>query len=243
MQKKPIEEPINDILGANIFMPTLSETGYAEFTAENIINAYENEAREILKAQGCPQTLAELWAKRDKVLPDLGNGRGISQVYSIFWALWFLERVCVDVQEDNANQAVCDMVAAVDWATRARLKPVMPKIEMGAAFTDRKDKAYEGKILRPKQAREAFAKFLVSKYPHLEPRPLAAKILDATRAIVFRHHGNDFRVYRAYKKGRFGKTVQCVRFESSTGNHFDFAMDTFVDTRANAFGNHVRMLV
>jgi hypothetical protein len=228
MSKKPIEEPLNSDLATGVFMPN-DETGFMVATAENVISAYEKAAGEILKEKGYPTTLDELWAKRDKVLPDLARG-GSSPVYSIFWMFMFFKDVRDSLQKNNADAAVCNMAAAISWATAARLAPLTPKINIGEAFTDGRNKGYSGKILQPKQTREAFAKYLVKKYPHLDPRQLAAKILDETRSMIFRHQGNDLKVYRAYKKGRFGKTTQCVRFESSTGNHFDFAMETFVDT-------------
>jgi hypothetical protein len=130
-----MEKPLNSILGVNIGLPSLSETGVAVMSAENVINAYEKEAQEILARNGYPLTLEELWAKKDEYLPDLANGRGLSQVYSIFWMLWGLKGVRVDIEKNNADMAVCDMAYALHWAIKAQLKPVQHLIGMVEKWT------------------------------------------------------------------------------------------------------------
>ncbi|MGD0277081.1 MAG: hypothetical protein ABSB79_13685 [Syntrophales bacterium] len=131
-------EPLDSILGVDIGIPSSlnSETGIAVMTAENLINAYEKEAREILKRDGYPLTLEELWAKKDEVLPDLATGQGISQVYSIFWMLWFLKSVRVNIEKNNADMVVCEMACALYWATIAQLKPIAPLFDMGKKNVD-----------------------------------------------------------------------------------------------------------
>lgn len=122
------EKPLNSILGVNFGLPALSETGVTVMNAENIISAYEKEAQEILKRGGYPLTLEELWTKKDEFLPDLANGKGLSQVYCIFWMLSSLQRVRFHIEKKNADRAVSDMAIALTWSTVAKLKPIAPLI-------------------------------------------------------------------------------------------------------------------
>ena len=132
---KTKERPLNNILGINIGLPSLSDTGVAVMNAENVITAYEKEALAILKRDGYPLTLEDLWIKKEEVLPDLANGKGLSRVYSIFWMLWNLARVRTYIEENNADMAVCFMATAVHWAIRAKLEPIVPFFNMGQNFS------------------------------------------------------------------------------------------------------------
>lgn len=136
MKTKPKDKPINSILGVNIGLPSLSDTGVAVMNAENVIAAYEKEARKILKRDGYPLTIKELWNKKDELLPDLANGKGLAQVYSIFWMLWNLNSVRGDIEQNNADRAICDMAMAVHWAMRARIKPIAHLIDISEKVVD-----------------------------------------------------------------------------------------------------------
>lgn len=127
--KTKIEKPLNSIYGVNIGLPA-SEAAVMPFTAENVIGLYEKEAREVLRRDGYPLTIEELWERKDELLPDLANGRGLSQVYSIFWMLWHLNRVRAHIKENNTDQAVCCMAVAVHESIRAKLKSVEHLVDM-----------------------------------------------------------------------------------------------------------------
>ena len=127
------EKTIESVMGVNLGIPN-NNTCIMVFNAENVIAAYENEAKEVLKRNDYPVTLKELWDRKEELLPDLENGKGLSQVYDIFWMLWNLEAVKTCVEKGDADQAVCYMASALYWATIARLDPVLPTVEMGKAF-------------------------------------------------------------------------------------------------------------
>jgi transposase len=137
MKAKLKDKPLNSILDVNIGMPSLSETGVAAFTAVNVLAAYEKQAADILKRDGYPPTIEELWNKKDELLPDLANGKGLAQVYSVFWMLWGLKRVQIDIEKNNADMAVCDMAYALQWATRAQLKPIAGFFEIGKKYSNK----------------------------------------------------------------------------------------------------------
>lgn len=130
------EKALNSILGMNIGLPSLSETGVMVLTAENLINAYERQAQEILKRDGYPPTIEELWAKKEEFLPDLANGKGLAQVYSIFWMLWNLNSVRAYIEKNNSDMAVCYMASAVHCAIRAQLKPIASLIDISEKVVD-----------------------------------------------------------------------------------------------------------
>ena len=177
------EEPLNSILGVNINMPSLSETLAAEMSAESVINAYEKEAREILKRGGYPLTIEELWAKKDEVLPDLANGQGLSRVYSIFWMLWNLKMVRVNIEENNADQAVCYMASAVHWAISARLKTVAhlfgvveKVVNGGKRGGEKSGKIRKEKAIPTKQAQQEEANKIWQRRPTWSKLQVATEI-------------------------------------------------------------------
>jgi hypothetical protein len=109
----------------------MNETGVAEFTAENVIQAYEREARAILERDGYPTTAEGLWAQKDKYLPDVGNGKGLSQVYSLFWMMVFFDKVRLHIEMNEADRAVCEMAGALHWAMISQLTPVARFFDIG----------------------------------------------------------------------------------------------------------------
>jgi|GEM_PF-6726244 len=128
-------KPHDSLLNVDIGIPAslTNETGMAVMTAENLISCYENEARKILKEKGLPLTFHELWEDKEKYLPDLANGRGTSQAYSVFWMLWGLELVKDSLQKKDAEQAVCNMAYALNWASKMQIKPLEPSIMIGTS--------------------------------------------------------------------------------------------------------------
>jgi hypothetical protein len=128
---KPLDEAksIESVMGVNLGIP--NSTGIMVFNAENVITAYESEAKEILRRCGYPLTLEELWKRKEELLPDLANGKGLSQIYHIFWMLWNLEAVKSCVEKNDADGSACYMATAIYWATIARLEPVLPTVEIG----------------------------------------------------------------------------------------------------------------
>jgi hypothetical protein len=127
------EKSIESVMGVSLGIPN-NNTYIMVFSAENVIAAYENEAKEVLRRNGYPVTLEELWKRKEELLPDLENGKGLSQVYDIFWMLVNLESVKTCVEKGDADQAVCYTASALYWATIARLDPVLPTVKMGKIF-------------------------------------------------------------------------------------------------------------
>jgi len=136
MKAKLKATPLNSILGVNIGLPSLSETGVAIMNAEMVITAYEKQAVEILKRDGYPITFEKLCKKQKELLPDLANGKGTAPVYSIFWMLFNFNKVRADIEKNNADMAVCDMAIALHHAIRAQLKPIALYFDMGKANID-----------------------------------------------------------------------------------------------------------
>jgi hypothetical protein len=102
--------------GLDINLPSLSNAGAVVLTAESIINAFEKEARTILKRNGYPLTLQKLWAKKDEKQP--------SQINNITWLLWHLHRVRTYIKQNNIDMAVSFMTFAVYCAVRAKINPI-----------------------------------------------------------------------------------------------------------------------
>ena len=128
------EKSIESVIGVNLGIPDNTNC-LMVFSAKNVIAAYENEAKEILRRNGYPVTLEELWKRKEELLPDLENGKGLSQIYDIFWMLWNLEVVKTCVDKCDADQAVCFMASALYWATVARLGPIKPTVTMGKTYS------------------------------------------------------------------------------------------------------------
>lgn len=174
------EKSLNSILGVNIGLPSLSETGVAVFlTAENLISAYEREASEILARGGYPLTVDEL----KKVLPVPANGRGFSQIYYIFLMLWHLKEVRVQIEENNADQATCEMAVAVHCAIRARILPILPFVEISEkVFSGGKQGGKKSGAVRREKAKstkqlwQAEAEKLWRKHPNWKNKSIAELI-------------------------------------------------------------------
>jgi hypothetical protein len=109
---------------------SISETGIAVASAENLISCYEGEGKKILKAQGLPEDILELWENKEKYLPDLANGKGVSAIYSAFWMLLSFTRVRLSLEKNDAESAVVDMISALHWAANLQIEPVMPLIQL-----------------------------------------------------------------------------------------------------------------
>ena len=110
-------------LSASVGIP-LSDPRPMAFTAKNIIALYEDQAKAILKRDGYPGTLTGLFRKKEKYLPDLANGKGVSQVYSIFWMLWGFEDLRRAIARNDADGAACSMAYALHWAAKVQLNPL-----------------------------------------------------------------------------------------------------------------------
>lgn len=117
-------------LSAAVGLPQ-NETGMMVLTAENIIAAHEDQAKAILKRDGYPGTLAKLWSKKEKYLPDLANGKGVSQVYGIFWMLWGFENLRRAIARKDVDGAACCMAYALNWAAKVQVKPMEHFFDMG----------------------------------------------------------------------------------------------------------------
>lgn len=163
MKAKLKDKPLNSILDVNIGMPSLSETGVAAFTAVNVLAAYEKQAADILKRDGYPPTIEELWNKKDELLPDLANGKGLAQVYSIFWMLCGLKRVQIDIEKNNADMAVCDMAYAVHWAIRAQLKPIALYFDMGKRKEESDIDSIKTREIKKRVMRRAIKNIFIAK--------------------------------------------------------------------------------
>ena len=191
-QKK--ETSLNSILGVNLGLPSLSETGIAVMNAENVIAAYEKQAADILKRDGYPLTFNELWNKKDELLPDLANGKGLAQVYSIFWMLWGLNMVRIDIEKNDVDAAVWHTAYALNWAIKAQLKPIASFFEMGKV-TSQTNKIKRGK-------RQRWRKLTPSQREELKQK---VKLAFATRK------GTANAFYKKYAK-KSGLSASGVRY-------------------------------
>jgi len=99
-----------------------SETGMAVASAENLILAYEIEGKKILKAHGLPVDILELYQEREKYLPDLANGKGVSAMYSAFWMLHGLMNTRLSLSKNDTENAVINIMSALNWAAKLQIK-------------------------------------------------------------------------------------------------------------------------
>jgi hypothetical protein len=199
MKAKLKDKPLNSILGVNIGLPSLSDTGVAVMNAENVIAAYEKEAREILKHDGYPLTIEELWNKKDELLPDLANGKGLAQVYSIFWMLWNLNSVRTYIEKNNSDMAVCYMAVAVHWAIRAQLKPIAHLIDISEKVVDGgKDGGTKSGKSRQEKAKPIKDSWQAEAEKIWKKHPTWGKI--SVAKIIEEKIGNPFETIRKYIK-------------------------------------------
>lgn len=93
-----------------------------------MIEGYESEGREILKAGGYPLTVREIIYRRyaqpkKELLP-----RRIKDVMNM---LAYFERVRDYMKKNDISYSLCFMAYGVQAAMKARIRPVEPLIEMG----------------------------------------------------------------------------------------------------------------
>jgi len=110
--------------------PRPTSEGYDILT---MIDGYENEGRDILKAGGYPLTVREIIYKRDSQPKKAALPRQIKDVMNM---LTYFNMVRVKIKEKDISFALCFMAYGVQAAMKARIRPVEPFIEIGKSNID-----------------------------------------------------------------------------------------------------------
>ena len=129
MKTKREQEAVDRWDGILDPIPFVAESGADSSEKYNVfamINGYESEAREILKAGGYPVTLKEL----------LNKPQGKRQIRDIMRMLTYFREVRIYIWMNDAPGAALSMAYGIRAAMQARIRPVEPLIEIGKSRSD-----------------------------------------------------------------------------------------------------------
>ena len=114
-----------------------------------MIDGYENEGREILKAGGYPLTVDEII--HDRLNEDgmpLGKKPLPPRVRDVMAMLQYFETVRHYIKENNISFALGFMAYAVQSAMKARIRPLEPLIQIGTSVKAGQNKSHTKEKLR-----------------------------------------------------------------------------------------------
>jgi hypothetical protein len=153
-----------------------------------MMNGYENEAREILKAGGYPLTLDELTGRKERRIRDIIN------------MLLCFREVRVYISLNDAENSAASMAYAIRSAMLARIRPAEPLIDVGEKVVGggKQGGKKSGTIRREKatptkESWQAEAEKIWSKRPSWRKKRVAEE-------IVKRIDGNAGTIRKSIKK-------------------------------------------
>lgn len=127
----------------------------------SMIEGYEQEGREILKANGYPLTLREMvYSRFDENKNPLGEKVLPRRVKDVMNMMGYFQAVRFYINKNVVFDALCFMAYGVQAAMKARIRPVEPLIEIGAnhSQTQSKKGSTPRHITRNKEIIEKFKK-------------------------------------------------------------------------------------
>ncbi len=131
-------EKCTDVLNP---VPHSNEQRVSSYNILAMLDGYEKEGRDIIKADGYPLTVREIIRSRhDKDGEPLDKPALPRRIRDIMDMLTYLNMVRNYIQKNEISWALCFMAYGVQSAMKARIRPLEPLFGMGQEFSSSQKK-------------------------------------------------------------------------------------------------------